>query len=109
MKIRGIFSSFQKYFHFGKIYRLRVLGLPQKGARSKPVLYRNFEIVNNMYTIRKPLKFGVSWFLNYRLMGSKAMTKKLQNDHLMGKCLFFGQISLIWSIFAKTYRNILLL
>ena len=82
MKFRGYIANFlyiifKKKFHL-KICRLRVNWVPRKGHRSKPVLSqtKTFENVYNVYISRKPLKFGVWWFLNEenRFTGSKDMT-----------------------------------
>ena len=55
----------------------------------KPVLSRTkkFEIVYIMYIIRKPLKFGVYWFLNHenRFTGSKSMTKNFKKMTIFWK------------------------
>ena len=43
-----------------------------------------------LYTIGKPLKFGVFWFLNYenRLSGSKDIAKNLKLDHFSENPIF---------------------
>ena len=76
--------------------RVRLLGLPRKGTLSKPVLSKTkkFEIVNNMFIIRKKfgesLKFGVSWFLNHenQFTGSKADQKNQKNHHFWKMSIF---------------------
>jgi hypothetical protein len=70
----------------------------------------NLEIANYTYTIGKPLKFWVLWFLIYknRITGSKDMTKNPKNLVHFVEFHFFDQKSFNLSNLVKIQRNSLL-